>query len=168
MKQVLETRQLTLREMGIADLDFVAEMLGDPQVMRFYPKTYDRDESEAWIRKQEERYAGRGCGIWLAVERGTGDPVGQAGVLIVDLDGTEEPALAYLIHRPYWRRGLATDAAAACRDYAFDVLDRPRVVTLIRPENTPSQGVAQKIGMKPERRTLFAGYEHIVFAVQRD
>ena len=41
----LETPRLALREMSLDDLDFVAAMLGHPEVMRFYPKVYSRDEA---------------------------------------------------------------------------------------------------------------------------
>ena len=51
------------------------------------------------------------------------------------------------------------------RDHAFGVLGKPRVISLIRPENVPSQGVARKIGMQPEKRTQFATFDHIVFAL---
>jgi ribosomal-protein-alanine N-acetyltransferase len=53
------------------------------------------------------------------------------------------------------------------REYAFRVLGKPRVISLIRPENTPSQGVARKLGMSPEREVEFKGLKHIVFAVSR-
>ncbi len=42
-----------------------------------------------------------------------------------------------------------------------------RVIALIRPENIPSQGVALKIGMKPTANTMYAGFDHIVFSVER-
>jgi RimJ/RimL family protein N-acetyltransferase len=37
MPFLLETDRLMLREMSQGDLDFVATMLADPEVMRFYP-----------------------------------------------------------------------------------------------------------------------------------
>ena len=58
-----------------------------------------------------------------------------------------EKEVAYLIHRPFWRRGYATEAGRAARDYAFEVLGRQRVIALIRPENLPSIGVARKLGL---------------------
>jgi [ribosomal protein S5]-alanine N-acetyltransferase len=78
----------------------------------------------------------------------------------------DEIEVGYLIHRPYWRR--ATEAALACCDYAFNVLDHQRVISLIRPENEPSQGVAGKLGMQPELlRVQHGGFEHRVFSVCR-
>lgn len=157
-----------LREMQLHDLDFVAVMLAHPEVMQFWPKTYSRAEAEAWIRRQQERYAEHGYGLWLAVDRVTDVPVGQVGVVTSHVEDADEPALSYLIHRPFWRRGYATEAAAACRDYVFDRLDRPWVVTLIRPENVPSQGVATKLGMVPGRSIPYKGFEHVVYSVTRE
>lgn len=152
--------------MSLEDLDFVAEMLAHPEVMRFYTKCYSRAEAAEWIERQMERYEKDGHGLWLAVDRGSGRPVGQIGLAVQQVDGVPTPEVGYLVHRPYWRRGLAAEAAAATRDHAFDRLGLDRVISLIRPENLPSQGVAKRIGMRPEGRTLHAKLEHIVFAVR--
>jgi RimJ/RimL family protein N-acetyltransferase len=165
MKTILETPRLRLREMSLGDLDFVAGMLSHPEVMRFYPKLYSREEAIAWIERQLGRYARNGHGLWLAEDRATGEPVGQVGLMIQEVDGAEEPEIGYLIHRPFWRQGLATEAASATRDWAFGSLGLPYVISLIRPENLPSQGVARKLGMEPGRHTQFHGFEHIVFCL---
>ena len=51
-KQILETPRLLLREMSLDDLDFVAAMLADPEVMRYSPKCYSRDEAAVWIGRR--------------------------------------------------------------------------------------------------------------------
>ena len=166
--QILETARLVLREMSPDDLDFVAVMLADPEVMRYYPKCYSREEAETWIERQMRRYARHGHGLWLASDKTTGQPVGQVGLLIQQVHGVMEKEVGYLIDRPFWRRGFATEAARACRDYAFEVLGRQRVIALIRPENVPSQEVARKLGLQPEPdRVQHSGFEHIVFSVSR-
>ena len=159
--------RLDFREMGLRNLDFVAAMLAEPEVMRFYPKCYSRDEAEGWVRRQMERYQRDGYGLWLVVEKATGQPVGQVGLALQEVDGAREPEVGYLIHRPFWRRGFATEAALATRAWAFEVQQRPRVISLIRPDNVPSQGVAKKMNMRVEKRTVFAGYDHLVFGVAR-
>jgi RimJ/RimL family protein N-acetyltransferase len=46
---------------------------------------------------------------------------------------------------------FATEAAAACRDYARDVLEVDRLIALIDPRNGPSRRVAEKLGLVIER-----------------
>ena len=142
MTEVLRTARLTLREMDAGDLDVIAAQLAHPEVMRYFPRCYSRDEAEEWVQRQCDRYQRHGCGYWLALERESGVPAGQAGVLMLEIDGVEQPVLGYILDRPFWGRGLATEAAAACRDWAFTELGASRVVTLIRPENEPSLAVA--------------------------
>ena len=55
--------------------------------------------------------------------------------------------LGYDFRSDFWNRGYATEAACAVRDYAFDVLSLPRLISLIRVGNLPSKRVAEKVGM---------------------
>jgi RimJ/RimL family protein N-acetyltransferase len=165
---VIETERLSLREMNLGDLEFVSEMLSDPEVMRFYPKRYSREESQAWVERQMWRYEEHGHGLWLVIEQKSAQPVGQVGLVMQQVEETWEAELGYLIHRPYWRRGYATEAAQGVRRYTFDVLGKNRVISLIRPENSPSQGVARKLSMVPEREVDFKGLKHIIFSLMRN
>jgi RimJ/RimL family protein N-acetyltransferase len=164
---VLQTARLDLREMTWEDLDFVATMLADPNVMRFYAKCYSRDEAKAWLQRQLDRYRDDGHGLWLVRNRDTGEPIGQAGLVRQEVDGAHELEIGYLIHHPFWQQGYATEAAAAVRDYTFDVLGEDRVGTLIRPGNIASLRVALRIGLKPVKLTMFRDFEHLVFSMPR-
>src|ERR1700675_2726420 len=95
---IIETDRLRLREMEVADLDFIATMLADAEVMRHYPSTCSRSEAEGWIKRQRTRYAKHGHGLWLTVELATGQPVGQVGLLLQEVEGTFEPEIGYLLH----------------------------------------------------------------------
>jgi RimJ/RimL family protein N-acetyltransferase len=57
-------------------------------------------------------------------------------------------------------------AGMAIRDYAFRARAPPRVISLIRPENGPSQRVARRLGMEPAELVQFAGLDHLVFSVR--
>lgn len=95
------------------------------------------------------------------------DPLARRFYAGQEVDGARESEIGYLVHRPFWRRGFASEAAKAVRDHAFGALGEPRVVSLIRPVAEPSAGVARKIGMTPGRLTTFAGLEHRVLAALR-
>ena len=167
MTLILETSRLVLRELEPADLDFVALMLGNPDVNRYYEKQFSREDAEVWLNRQLERYRRDGHGLWLVATRDSHEPVGQVGLLIQDVEGTTWPEIGWLLHRPYWGRGYATEAAAATRDAAFDRWRYRDVISLIRPENVPSQRVAERIGMSQGRHVQFHGFEHIVFGTRR-
>lgn len=166
-KWILETDRLHLREMEITDLDFIATMLADTEVMRYYPATYNRSEALGWVERQRKRYAEHGHGLWLAIDRATGQPVGQVGLLLQDVEGKLEPEIGYLLHKPFWHQGLATEAALGVRRYAFASPNRTRVISLIRPANTPSQAVARRLGMTLEKEVIAWERPHLVFSVSR-
>jgi RimJ/RimL family protein N-acetyltransferase len=149
------------------DLDFMATLLADERVMRHYPKCCTREEAELWLGRVIERYAKHGHAFWLVSLRATGEPIGQVGLLLQHVDGVDEPEIGYMIHAPHWRQGYAFEAASAVRDYAFSTLDKPRVISLIRPVNIPSQRVALRIGMKPEKITRWHDADHLVFSLAR-
>lgn len=162
MKVALETPRLLLREIEEANLDVLAALLGDPQVMRHWPRPLTRDEAAEWIVRQRQRYAEDGYGYWLLVERASGEFVGQAGLMECAVDGVSELGLGYIVAREHWRRGFATEAAAACLAHGRDVLHR-RPIALIRPQNRPSIGVALKLGLRPGRTTIYAELPHVVY-----
>jgi [ribosomal protein S5]-alanine N-acetyltransferase len=160
------TPRLALRGLVAADLDFLATMLGDAQVMRFYPARLTRAGAEDWLARQWARYQADGHGFWLVTERAEGTPLGQAGLLmqtVAAFGDARLPEIGYLLHASYWGRGYATEAACAVRDFAFGRCGYPRVVSLIRPENTPSQAVARRVGLRPTAETLHAGLVHEVW-----
>jgi RimJ/RimL family protein N-acetyltransferase len=164
---ILETERLRLRELTEGDLDFVAAMLGDAEVTRYYPKRYSREEAAEWMERQRGRYLRDGHGLWLVEAREDATPVGQIGLVMQTVAGVQVPEVGYLLHRPYWKHGYATEAARGVRDHAFTVFRYARVVSLIRPENTPSQAVAARLGMRPTTQTLHAGFVSDVWSVER-
>lgn len=165
---MIETERLSLRELVGDDLAFIAEMLGDASVMRFYPAPLTRVESVEWLHRQKARYARDGHALWLAVERASGQPVGQVGLVmqsVAELSDMPIPEIGYLLHRPFWGSGFATEAALGVRSYAFDVRRYPTVISLIRPENAPSRAVALRLGMHVIAETSYASQRHLVFGI---
>ena len=78
--------------MSEADLDFVTGMLAHPEVMRYWPKCYDRNEAADWIRRQQARYAKDGVGYW---QDGTGqDGLTSADTRCVDITGHHAKVLS--------------------------------------------------------------------------
>ena len=69
------------------------------------------------------------------------------GLTWQEADGRTVLEVGYLFSRAYWRQGYATEAARACRDYAFDTLGAETVYSIIRDTNAASRAVALRNGM---------------------
>ncbi|HCS51440.1 GNAT family N-acetyltransferase [Rubinisphaera sp.] len=167
MNYLLETERLRFRQMGPADIDFLAELLSNPQVVRFYPKVYTREESFEWIERQMGRYQEFGHGLWLLERQVDGTLIGQAGVVSQNIENEVWLEVGYMIHSKFWKQGYASEAAIACRDYAFHILNAEKVCSLIQPANIASQRVALKNQMKPHRLVQHYEKDHLQFVVSR-
>jgi len=154
----LRTERLILRAFRAADIDAWAAMEADPEVRR-YRGNNPRDRAQAWAVMESSlgQWALRGYGLF-AVER-VADAcfVGFTGVLHpVDWP---EPELSYSLARAAWGYGLATEAAAAAREWAFGRPGFARLASFILPENTRSLRVAQKLGATRDGTATLRGFE---------
>ncbi len=149
MKKILETERLILREMGQSDLAALALILQDEQTMYAYNGAFDAAGTQAWLDNQLARYAKYGFGLWAAVLKESGEMIGQCGLTMQPWCGGEVLEVGYLFQRRYWHKGYATEAAIACKNYAFEVLGAREVCSIIRDTNAPSQRVALRNGMRP-------------------
>jgi ribosomal-protein-alanine N-acetyltransferase len=142
-------------------------VLGDAETMRYYPAPYDRAGVEAWIERNRRRYREAGHGLWAMELKDDGTMIGDCGLVSQRVEGATEIEIAYHVHRAYWRRGLATEAARACRDRGFNVLGFRRLISLIRPENMPSRRVAEKNGLRVERALMWGDFQHLLYVIER-
>ena len=92
---------------------------------------------------------------------------GYCGLVRREIDGAKEIEVGYTLARSAQGRGIATEAARACMNYAFHELGENRVISLIRPENLPSRRVAERNGMTVEKETDFLGLPHLVYVAIR-
>jgi RimJ/RimL family protein N-acetyltransferase len=164
---VLATARLLLRDLEPGDVDALAEILGDPETMRFYPAPKSRSESLGWIEWCRRSYEENGFGLWALVLKGIGEFVGDCGLTVQHVDGERFVEAGWHVKRSRWRKGLASEACLAVRDHAFRVVGVDRVISLVRVENEPSAGVARKLGMRVWRHTEHAGFDHFVFSIDR-
>ncbi len=164
---VIETARLLLREFVQGDADALAAVISDPETMRFYPEPRDRAGVESWIERNRQRYRDDGHGLWAMVLKSSGEVVGDCGLTRQTVDGVEEIEIGYHLRRDLWGRGLAPEAAAACRDYGFERLGAERLISLIRPANLPSRRVAEKIGLSLWKEVMWRELPHCVYVIRR-
>jgi RimJ/RimL family protein N-acetyltransferase len=150
----LTTQRLVLRGFRTDDWDDYAAMNADPAVRQWLGGVLlSREQTWAQMESFLGQWALRGYGVF-AVEL-DGCFAGRVGLLhFVDWP---EPELAWTIASPFWGRGLATEAAAEVRRWAFANLRRDRLVSYIVPENIRSRRVAEKLGAVRDRPIVLRG-----------
>jgi len=163
----LETPRLRLREFVPEDASALSLILSDAETMRYYPVLFDRAGVEEWIARNRRRYAANGHGLWAMILKSTGALVGDCGVTVQPVDGVDELEVGYHLHRDHWGHGYATEAAQACRDWAFKHRNANYVISLIRPENLPSRRVAERNGMTLWKEIVWRELPHCVYRIAR-
>jgi len=165
---ILETARLMLRELTHSDADDLALIISDSETMRFYPRPFERHEVQEWIQRNLTRYKRDGHGIWAVILKAEQKFIGNCGLVIQEVEGAIEIEVGYQFNKNYWGRGLATEAARSCMYHAFTNLNYPRLISMIRPENVPSQRLALRNGLQIEKEVAWRGYQHYLYAIGRE
>lgn len=158
------TARLRFREMTDTDLDDVEAVLSAPDPVRPGHPVRTRADAERWIDWNRQNYAEHGHGLWV-IELHDGRFVGDCGLTVQDIEGEPFVEVGYHVHPDLRGQGLATEAALSVRE-AARLAGVPHLVAIIRPENLPSQRVAEKVGLRLERRVFKNGGDALVFGAR--
>lgn len=148
---ILETEHLLFRPLTAFDLDSLAELYADPEVMRFLGGPRSRDEVQRVLNRYMREYEIDGHSFFATILKSDQRFIGQCGLLNQEVEGQPEIELGYVLARQYWQHGLAVEGIQALKDYGLQQLGFPRLISLIPPDNRASIYIAEKIGMQHER-----------------
>jgi RimJ/RimL family protein N-acetyltransferase len=165
----LETGRLRLRPFRRSDIDDYAALNADPAVLRFLGES-----AEPWDRGRSWRHLAflmgcwplGGAGMWAVEHKDTDRFLGKIGFSAPE--GWPGFELSWALARPWWGNGYATEGASAALDYAFTVLKKDRIISLIHPENRASIRVAERIGEKLLCRMDHNGREMLCYGIDRE
>ncbi len=165
----LETERLVLRAFTAADAGPLAAIHGDERTMKYLGGVTDGTAHGAFntILGYLGHWHLRGFGRWAVVEKTSGRMIGRTGFYENDHEwpGNE---LGWTFSRDVWGKGFATEAAMAARDFGFGKIGMTRVFSMINPDNTPSQGVAKRLGQSPWKPFVFRGHENMLWSIARE
>jgi RimJ/RimL family protein N-acetyltransferase len=163
---IIETDRLLLRPMAAGDHVDLLVTFGDPKVMAaFGVEPFREPEMKRWVARNLEHQDRHGYGLFSVVHKADRNLIGDCGLEHRDVEGIAEVELGYDLRSDYWNRGLATEAATAVRDHAFQRLGLPRLVSLIRHGNAASARVAEKVGMRRSGELVQHDTRYWVYAI---
>jgi [ribosomal protein S5]-alanine N-acetyltransferase len=161
---MLETLRLILRPMEPGDRNDLLRVFTDPRVMAsFGDDLFTPEQMEQWLHRNLEHQESHGYGLFAVILKANGSLIGDCGLQQLEIEGATEVELGYDFLSAYWNQGLATEAALAVRNYAFQTLCLPRLVSIIRPGNLASRRVAEKVGLVLEREIMHDGRSYWLF-----
>jgi len=164
---VLETPRLILRPFRKDDLELLAELMANVDFMRFSLGPQSREKTAEVLEKMQSRDRAGEPSQFAVILQTTERLIGFCGFFGQNVDGVERIEIGYRFHPDYWGQGIATEAARAVRDHAFQVLKLDHVISLVHPDNIASRRVAEKNGMMVEKETTFRGFPTIVYSMNR-
>ena len=167
MDVVLASPRLAFEVFSPADLPLLADLHGDPEVMR-YLSADGQPWSKAVLAGKLARFlaeqSARGFSKWKVHRRDDGRFIGRAGFSPFE-DGVE---LGFILKRDAWGQGYASECARAL--LAWLARERPeidQVVAFARPDNIASRRILEKVGMTPVGIRAVSGIDHAFYEWQR-
>jgi RimJ/RimL family protein N-acetyltransferase len=159
----IETARLRLRMFRAEDLDDLAALFADPDVMRYVAdgQPSGREEAHKALDSIIEHWRRHGFGRWAAEDKATGKFVGFGGLR--SLFGM--PEVVYHFATAHWGKGFATELGQASLRYGFETHGFDRIVAIAKPGNTASIHVMEKLGMRFEKRTSYYNIDVVQYAI---
>ena len=161
----IETTRLILRPFTLSDAEIAFGWLGDPNVMQFTPAGADAslETTRRRIAMYMEHQTAHRFSKWIMFDRATGEPVGDAGLLV--LKGSGNIDLGFRLARRYWGQGLATQVASAWIRAAFVDFRLNHLTAIAHPQNHASRRVLEKVGFRVQEVGQVVGMDAISFSL---
>ena len=159
MQTITKTERLKLVEVTDRDVEQIFQLTSNEEVMRYFPKVLSHEETQKILHQ----YSKYGYCFWKVLLKPEDIFVGIAGLLHQEIDNMIETEISYRILEKHWRKGYATEAAKACKQYAEVKFGKKRLISLIHPQNVASIRVATKLGAERTNSVIFLGEEHDVY-----
>jgi ribosomal-protein-alanine N-acetyltransferase len=141
MIPTITTNRLILRPLQPADALTLHRIYQTEGVLRYFPNPNPPaiEKVERFIIEQQQHWEAYGYGNWGIVPGDKEEIIGWAGLqFLPELNETEA---GYLLDKPFWGKGYATEAARASLQFGFDHFVFSRLIALVHPENIASQHV---------------------------
>ena len=156
------TQRLRAERLTEAHFGDIRAMDSDPRYMALLGGPRSEPDTRAYLARNLQHWSDYGYGLYMLRDT-AGQMAGRCVLRHLDVEGTDEVELGYGFHTQYWGRGLATEVAKELLRLGLEVLRRPSIVAITRPDNLGSQRVLVKTGLIYERDVDHEGVAHQLY-----
>ena len=149
---VIETERMLLRTEAARDFDTWMREINTQAVREYLCGPESAERVRETFAKMAKSQREEGFSFLFLEDRVSGDLLGCAGLKRAGSDGLAaelhgELEIGWLLRESAWGRGLASEAARALIDFAFERHRAPRVISLTSRSNPASWRIMEKLGM---------------------
>ena len=146
---MLQTQRLILRGWQKCDREPFAQMSADAEVMKYFPATLSRQESDALVERIEKHHQVHEFGLWAVEERSTGAFIGFIGLNVPTFEAHFTPTVevGWRLAKGFWGKGYATEGARKVISYGFEAIGLTEIVSFTAQLNLRSIAVMKRLGM---------------------
>lgn len=164
---MLRTERLILSTWENSDWTAFRPIATDPEVMRYINGgiPWTDEQIRGFVNRQVQLYSERGFCRWKLLEASTSELIGFCGPGV--WRDALDPEIGWWLARSHWGRGLATEAARAALQDAFDRVRLDRIISIARPENAASIGIMKKLGLQFDADFESEGVKLVRYAIDR-
>ena len=153
----IETPRQWLRMPEVSDAQPFMAIMWDAEVVEKKQVTLREEPGDLELARTKtlsliDHWESRGYGLWTVVEKTSGQVIGTVG--LQKWKGWPDAELAWIIHRNWWGRGLASEAASAALEWAWAHTSLDHIISIINADDTRSMKVATKVGEQFEREDV--------------
>jgi RimJ/RimL family protein N-acetyltransferase len=163
---VIRTTRLTLRQLAAEDAPVLHHIYQSEGVLQYFPNPTPPplERVQSFISSQDTHWLEHGYGNWGIVASAGSGIIGWVG--LQDLPELNETEVGFLLDRPFWGMGYATEAARAALKFGFEGHDLDHIIALVHPENLASRRVIEKCGMVYTETLFLWGIELMRFYIR--
>ncbi len=166
-----ETQRLKFRLLTRNDFATWLKLFQEKEVAKFLGFsniTTPELQCEEWFKIQERRYVNDLGGMNVLIEKGSGQLVGQCGLLVQEVNEKQELEIGYSILPNYRNKGYASEAAQKCRNFAFENNFSDSLISIIHVDNIRSEKVALNNGMRKTKSTIYKEIPVNIFRIHKN
>lgn len=150
MNYIFTSERLGFRTWVPNDLEPFTELNADVEVMQHFPSTLTPTETSNLINRIDKHFEEYGYGFYAVDYLPENKFIGFIGLSHPSFETDFTPCIeiGWRLNAKYWNRGLATEGAQRCLEFAQQELKLAEIYSFTIPKNLASQRVMQKIGMQ--------------------
>ncbi len=164
------TERLLIRQLEESDISIWTNFFIDNPSLPYLGIELDKtpeDNAKEWIEWQLKRYEENRYGHHALVNNGTGEFIGQCGLLTQTVEDKQEIEIGYHILPEFWGNGYATEAARFFRNFGFEHEKLDHIISVIDIRNIASQKVAEKNGMTRGRQIKYYDLDVFIYQIAK-